>query len=81
MGRPDMTEAELFAAYQVSSGYSAQCSCGLWIDAKDRDAVAESIEIHNLSQVHQQWREEQDAVEALQRPTRRRCPCCGKDPE
>lgn len=71
-----MTEAELFAAYRVSSGYSAQCSCGLWVDAKDQEAVAEAIEIHNLSPVHQQWRAEQDAVDALRRPTRHRCPCC-----
>lgn len=74
-----MTERELFAAYRTPAGYSAQCACGSWVSARAGSGeigVSEAVRIHNESPDHQQWREEQKAVEAMKRPTRHRCPCC-----
>lgn len=76
-----MTEAELFAAYRVSNGrYEAECACGDLITAPsgDEPTVTLAVSVHNESTVHQQWREWQEAVQALQRPTRKPCPCHGE---
>jgi hypothetical protein len=72
-----VTEETLFAAYRNTEGYSAPCACGDDITATyaSEPAIAEAIRIHQESTVHQQWREWQEAVHALQRPTRRPCPC------
>lgn len=72
-----MTEPELFAAYQHLAGYSAQCACGTWIDAPNQDMVSYAVDIHSESPEHETWRADQAAVEALRRPTVRRCPCRG----
>lgn len=74
-----MTEHALFYAYRNAVGYAAECSCGQVIESQvgTEDAVAEAVRIHNESTVHRQWREWQDAVDALKRPPRRACPCHG----
>lgn len=70
-----MTEAALFEAYRGIDGYATDCECGGEIKAADAADIAEAVLIHNESTVHQQWREWQEAVRALQRPTTRPCPC------
>jgi hypothetical protein len=72
-----VTEHALFHAYRNSFGYAAECACGEVIEstAGSERAVAEAVRIHNESTIHTQWSLWQEAVHALQRPTRRRCPC------
>lgn len=72
-----MTERELFAAYRVIDGYESECACGDIIrsDSGDEATVAAAIAVHNESTVHAQWSMWQEAVHALQRPTRKPCPC------
>lgn len=72
-----MTEDSLFYGYRNAEGYSADCACGDTIHSKfgTEASVAEAILIHQGSAVHQQWREWQEAVHALKRPTRKPCPC------
>lgn len=74
-----MNEPELFAAYRHHDHWETECACGDLIIARANDeaAMAAAIDAHNASPVHQQWREWQEAVKALQRPTRRPCPCSG----
>lgn len=73
-----MTEQALFYAYRnVDGTYSAECACGGIIEAQSDDAaqVAEAMNLHSESSVHAQWSVWQAAVHALQRPTRKPCPC------
>jgi hypothetical protein len=73
-----VTERGLFHAYRNLSGdYSAECACGGLIESPTADelAVAEAVSVHNESPVHAQWSTWQEAVHALQRPTRKPCPC------
>jgi hypothetical protein len=81
MARRMVTEAGLFAAYKSVRGYEARCACGVDIVSEQGDeaSVAAAIDRHHETPVHLQWREWQDAVQALQRPTRHKCPCCGGD--
>jgi hypothetical protein len=75
-----LTERDLFAAYRGGDGrYYADCACGGTIisSASDANLVAEAIDAHHLELQHVEWRREQLAVEALKRPTRHPCPCCG----
>jgi len=75
-----MTERGLFHAYRnLDASYSAECACGDLILATDGDelTVAEAVTLHNESTVHAQWSGWQEAVHALQRPTRKPCPCHG----
>lgn len=71
------TEPELFHAYQSLGHYKAACACGddIRAETSDERTVGAAIRLHNLSPLHQQWREWQDAVEKLQRPTSHPCPC------
>ena len=71
-----LTEAQLFAAFgQPDGSYQAECACGDRIVALTARGVANEIAAHYESDVHQQWRKWQAAIEALKRPTRHRCPC------
>lgn len=72
-----MTEDVLFQAYRNAEGYSTDCACGDVVVSQfgSEAAVAEAIALHQESAVHQQWRQWQEAVIALQRPTRHPCPC------
>lgn len=72
-----MSEQELFAAYRNATGWEAECDCGDVITSQfgTPSAVEEAVKLHQESTVHQQWRHWQEAVVALQRPTRRKCPC------
>jgi hypothetical protein len=73
-----MTERALFYAYRNLSGtYSAECACGGLIEAENGDerTVADAVVLHNESPLHAQWSVWQEAVHALQRPTRKPCPC------
>jgi hypothetical protein len=72
-----MSEAELFAAYRNATGWETECQCGDMITSQlgTPSAVEEAVRLHQESTVHQQWREWQEAVQALQRPTRHKCPC------
>jgi hypothetical protein len=76
-----VTERALFHAYRnvppAPPGYSAECVCGDLITSEsgDEDAVRDALTVHYESEVHEQWRVWQEAVEALQRPTRRPCVC------
>ena len=75
-----LTEDDLFVAYRVADGrYVTDCACGGTITAESGShAVVEAaIDAHNATALHLQWREWQDAVKALQRPTRHPCPCHG----
>lgn len=74
-----MTEAELFAAYRTVDGWESECACGDVIRCEHGDElnVARAVSIHNESTIHAQWATWQEAVHALQRPTRRPCPCHG----
>jgi hypothetical protein len=74
-GPTDMIEPELFAAYRHASGYRAPCACGAVIRASAQDQVPGAVRVHNTSRFHRQWRAEQDAVEALRRPTSHPCTC------
>ena len=75
-----MTERALFHAYRHIDGYRAACACGVDIYAErgDEVSVTAAIAAHNATPLHLQWREWQDAVKALQRPTRPPCPCHGE---
>lgn len=82
MAANPLTEPELFAAYRGGDGrYYADCACGGTIIAASNhiDVVEMAILAHQADVPHVQWREWQEAVEALKRPTRRRCPCHGGD--
>lgn len=72
-----MTERELFAAYRVIDAYEAPCACGDTIRSEhgDESSVAAAVALHNESTVHARWSTWQETVHALQRPTRRPCPC------
>jgi len=72
-----LTERALFDAYRRVDDYAAECACGEQIVAATgaEDVVGEAIRVHQESTVHQQWQVWQEAVHALQRPTRRPCPC------
>ena len=72
-----MTEQGLFHAYRNTEGYSTECACGDVIESQfgTEPAIADALTIHYASTVHQQWREWQEAVQALKRPTRHPCPC------
>ncbi len=72
-----MTEKGLFHAYRNMDGYEAECACGdrIYAQSGDEATVGEAVRLHNESTVHQQWSLWQEAVHALQRPTRRPCPC------
>jgi len=72
-----MSEEALFYGYRNTEGYATECACGDQITSQfgTEAAVAEAIRIHQGTTVHQQWREWQKAVHALQRPTRHKCPC------
>jgi len=72
-----MSEAELFAAYRNATGYETECDCGDVIVSQlgTPAAIEEAVRLHQESTVHSQWRSWQEAVIALRRPTRRRCPC------
>lgn len=74
-----LTEDELFGAYRTGDGYRADCACGGEIVSQlgSDVAVQGAIALHQESPLHQQWREWQEAVHALQRPTKRACPCHG----
>lgn len=74
-----MTEEVLFAAYRNAEGWASECACGATIHSQygTESAVAEAIRMHQESTVHRQWRSWQEAVEALQRPVTRPCPCHG----
>jgi hypothetical protein len=76
-----MTEAELFGAYRVASGYLAQCGCGSWIQAPSTATIlwiAELVRIHNASTEHAQWAAEQEAIATLRRLPVHVCKCHGK---
>lgn len=73
-----MREDELFAAYRTEAGtYGAECDCGGYVESSlgTERAVAAALVAHYASAPHQQWSEWQEAVHALQRPARRKCPC------
>lgn len=73
-----MTEQALFYAYRNLDGtHASDCACGWIIESPSGDPlqVAESINLHNESPLHAQWSIWQEAVHALQRPTRKPCPC------
>lgn len=73
-----MNEADLFDAYRNPDGhYVVDCVCGgqVYSLLPSEHSIAKAIELHQESDVHQQWREWQEAVSALQRPTRHPCPC------
>jgi hypothetical protein len=72
-----VTEHELFSAYRHLGHWEAECACGEMVVSEQGDeaAVTSALNIHYESTVHAQWRVWQDAVRALQRPTRRKCPC------
>lgn len=72
-----MTEQGLFYAYRNADGYSTECACGEEIVSVSgtEAAVGEAVRLHNESTIHRQWSDWQQAVHALQRPTRRPCPC------
>ena len=75
-----MTEQALFYAYRNLNGtYSAECACGGVIESpsNDEDQVREAVRLHSEAPVHAQWATWQEAVHALQRPTRKPCPCHG----
>lgn len=74
-----MSESELFAAYRNATGWEAECDCGGAIVSQGGTvaAIEEATRLHQESTVHQQWREWQEAVMALQRPPRRKCTCHG----
>ena len=75
-----MTERALFHAYRHAHGhYEAECACGevIYSEKGDEQAVGQAIDAHNLTPLHVQWREWQDAVKAIQRAPRRPCPCHG----
>ena len=76
-----MTETELFAAYRHVDHWESECACGELIVSEHGDelSVMSAIDVHNESTVHAQWRSWQEAVRALQRPTRRKCPCGGEE--
>lgn len=72
-----MSEAELFAAYRNASGWETECDCGDIIVSQlgTPAAVEEAVRLHQESSIHRQWRSWQEAVMALRRPPRRKCPC------
>lgn len=73
-----MTEQALFHAYRNLDGtHEADCACGGLIESPTGDPtdVADAIRLHGESPVHSQWATWQAAVHALQRPTRKPCPC------
>lgn len=76
-----MTEPELFSAYRHANNgdehWASDCACGDTIVSEKGDelSVGSAIRIHNESPLHSQWATWQEAVRALQRPTRRKCPC------
>lgn len=72
-----MSEQELFAAYRNATGWETECDCGGLITSQfgTASAVEEAVRLHQESTVHQQWRGWQEAVQALQRQPRRKCPC------
>lgn len=72
-----MTEAELFAAYRNMLGYETECACGDTIVSVhgDEASIGAAVRLHNESTIHRQWSTWQEAVHALQRPTRHPCPC------
>lgn len=76
-----MSEQELFAAYRNATGWETECDCGDAIVSQigTPAAIEEAVKLHQESTVHQQWRTWQEAVMALQRPTRRKCPCHAHD--
>jgi hypothetical protein len=77
-----VTERELFTAYRGGDGrYYADCACGGTIVAASGavSVVDAAVTAHQQDPVHVQWRDWQEAVNALKRPARHKCPCCGGD--
>lgn len=78
-----MTEPELFSAYRHSyknvDHWASACACGDTIVSEQGDevSVGSAVRLHNETPLHSQWATWQEAVRALQRPTRRVCPCGG----
>ena len=75
-----MTETELFAAYRVAAGYTAQCACGTWISAPStsREAdIARYVREHNQSAEHIRWTVEAEAVDKLRGRVHIHCSCYG----
>jgi hypothetical protein len=60
-----VSERSLFHAYRVSSSARRveRCACGGDIEAEDDyRAIADAVDLHNASTVHQQWRAWRDEL-------------------